>query len=168
MLSIKLGTLCSTTVAGILAHCHSGCFFDEGYRVATGDDLAFDIGDSDVDLVVAVFEVFVEGVVPVALTVSLDRDDNREAIDVEGCKTIGQCLASEGDLACSLSTVRFCFDLGNLDLGHDKVLGVEGALLLLSDDTLEPASWRKNSARLRAEFGFFFGGFPCGFWAKFR
>ena len=32
----------------------------------------------------------------------------------------------------------------------------------------EPASWRKNSARKRAQFGFIFGGFPCGFSPKFR
>ena len=32
----------------------------------------------------------------------------------------------------------------------------------------EPASWRKNPARLRAGFGFIFGEFPCGFRAKFR
>jgi len=31
----------------------------------------------------------------------------------------------------------------------------------------EPPPRRKTGTRKRAGFGFFFGGFPCGFWEKF-
>ena len=31
----------------------------------------------------------------------------------------------------------------------------------------EPPPRRKKGARKRAEFGFLFGGFPCGFWENF-
>ena len=49
-----------------------------------------------------------------------------------------------------------------------KILFVLSKYYVKIASDFEPPPWRKNSARLRAEFGFIFGGFPCGFWAKFR